>query len=102
MKPGLGKNRFGGQSITYWGLGMNRKWMQLDGMGDPGSGESSGRPGSDCVTICDRGPRFPAARAHGDLGNRRLNHRWMQFTKRKKADIVDTAVIAPTGGDARS
>lgn len=33
MKPGLGENRFGGTSITYWGLGTNRKWMQLETYG---------------------------------------------------------------------
>ncbi|TRX53612.1 DNA polymerase [Corynebacterium guaraldiae] len=33
VKPGLGENRFGGTSITYWGLGTNRKWMQLETYG---------------------------------------------------------------------
>lgn len=33
VKPGLGENRFGGQSITYWGLGTNRKWTQLETYG---------------------------------------------------------------------
>ena len=36
----------------------------------------------------------PAARARGDLGNRRLNHRWNQFKKRKKRPIVANAAIA--------
>ncbi|MDP9801516.1 DNA polymerase [Arcanobacterium wilhelmae] len=33
VKPGVGENRFGGQSITYWGLGTNRKWGQLETYG---------------------------------------------------------------------
>ena len=36
----------------------------------------------------------PAARARGDLGNRRLNIRWMQFKKRKKPNNVANAAIA--------
>ena len=36
----------------------------------------------------------PAARARGDAGNRRLNHRWNQFKKRKKANNVANAAIA--------
>ena len=36
----------------------------------------------------------PAARARGDLGNRRLNKRWMQFKKRKKPNNVANAAIA--------
>ena len=36
----------------------------------------------------------PAARARGDLGNRRLHHRWMQFKKRKKRPIVANTAIA--------
>lgn len=36
----------------------------------------------------------PAARARGDLGNRRLNKRWDQFKKRKKANNVANAAIA--------
>ena len=36
----------------------------------------------------------PAARARGDLGNRRLNHRWNQFKARKKRPIVANAAIA--------
>lgn len=33
VKPSLGENRFGGTSITYWGLGPNRKWTQLETYG---------------------------------------------------------------------
>lgn len=33
VKPGLGVNRFGGTSITYWGQGINRKWQQLETYG---------------------------------------------------------------------
>lgn len=33
VKPGLGENRFGGTSITYWGLGANRKWTKLETYG---------------------------------------------------------------------
>lgn len=33
VKPGLGVNRFGGTSITYWGQGINRKWRQLETYG---------------------------------------------------------------------
>ncbi|MBM7815725.1 transposase [Brevibacterium paucivorans] len=36
----------------------------------------------------------PVARARGDLGNRRLNKRWMQFKKRKKPNNVANAAIA--------
>jgi len=36
----------------------------------------------------------PAARARGDLGNRRLNKRWNQFKARKKANNVANAAIA--------
>ena len=39
-------------------------------------------------TICDRWDlASPAARARGDLGNRRLSHRWNQFKARKKRPI---------------
>lgn len=31
--PGTGINRFGGQSITYWGMGESRKWMKLETYG---------------------------------------------------------------------
>lgn len=33
VKPGLGVNRFGGTSVTYWGQGINRKWRQLETYG---------------------------------------------------------------------
>lgn len=33
VKPGLGTNRFGSTSITYWGQGVNRKWTQLETYG---------------------------------------------------------------------
>ncbi|MBS6275967.1 MAG: DNA polymerase [Actinomycetaceae bacterium] len=33
VKPGLGVNRFGGTSITYWGQGINRKWQKLETYG---------------------------------------------------------------------
>lgn len=33
VKPGLGTNRFGNTSITYWGQGLNRKWVQLETYG---------------------------------------------------------------------
>lgn len=33
VKPGLGVNRFGGTSITYWGQGISRKWQQLETYG---------------------------------------------------------------------
>ena len=33
VKPGIGVNRFGGTSITYWGQGINRKWRQLETYG---------------------------------------------------------------------
>lgn len=36
----------------------------------------------------------PVARARSDLGNRRLNHRWKQFKKRKKPNDVANAAIA--------
>ncbi|WCC80665.1 hypothetical protein O6R08_04050 [Cutibacterium equinum] len=36
----------------------------------------------------------PAARARGDLGNRRLHYRWDQFTKRSKPSNVADAAIA--------
>lgn len=36
----------------------------------------------------------PAARARGDLGNRRLNHRWNQFKKRKKKSTIANTAIA--------
>ena len=36
----------------------------------------------------------PAARARGDLGNRRLNKRWNQFKARKKTNNVANAAIA--------
>ena len=41
----------------------------------------------------------PAARARGDLGNRRLNHRWDQFKKRqKKPTIANTAIARELAG----
>ncbi len=36
----------------------------------------------------------PAARARGDLGNRRLHARWVGFIERKKKDTVANAAIA--------
>lgn len=33
VKPGLGTNRFGSVSISYWGQGLNRKWVQLETYG---------------------------------------------------------------------
>ena len=35
-----------------------------------------------------------AARAHGDLGNRRMNKRWNQFKARKKTNTVANTAIA--------
>ena len=36
----------------------------------------------------------PAARARGDLGNRRLHQRWEQFQARKKRPTVANTAIA--------
>lgn len=33
VKPGIGVNRFGGTSITYWGQGVARKWQKLETYG---------------------------------------------------------------------
>ena len=33
VKPGLGQNRFGGTSITYWGISTGRKWGRLETYG---------------------------------------------------------------------
>ena len=33
VKPGLGQNRFGGTSITYWGISTGRKWERLETYG---------------------------------------------------------------------
>ena len=33
VKPGLGQNRFGGTSITYWGINTGRKWGHLETYG---------------------------------------------------------------------
>ncbi|OFR00307.1 DNA polymerase [Alloscardovia sp. HMSC034E08] len=33
VKPGIGVNRFGGTSITYWGQGVSRKWQKLETYG---------------------------------------------------------------------
>lgn len=33
QKPALGENRFGGTSITYWGIGANRRFTQLETYG---------------------------------------------------------------------
>lgn len=33
VKPGLGENRFGGTSITYWGITTGRKWGRLETYG---------------------------------------------------------------------
>ena len=41
----------------------------------------------------------PAARARGDLGNRRLHHRWVRFDARhKKATIANTAIARELAG----
>lgn len=41
----------------------------------------------------------PAARARGDLGNRRLHHRWASFDARsKKATIANTAIARELAG----
>jgi transposase len=50
------------------------------------------RPGK---TIRDRWElATPAARARGDLGNRRLHARWVKFTDRKKKDTIANTAIA--------
>jgi transposase len=36
----------------------------------------------------------PAARARGDEGNRRLHHRWTQFTARRKRPVIANVAIA--------
>ena len=36
----------------------------------------------------------PAARTHGDQGNRRLPHRWVIFTERHKRHVVANVAIA--------
>jgi transposase len=36
----------------------------------------------------------PAARARGQAGNRRLNHRWQQFDDRNKRPVIANAAIA--------
>lgn len=33
MQPGIGVNRFGGTSITYWGQGVARRWQKLETYG---------------------------------------------------------------------
>ena len=33
VKPGLGENRFGGTSITYWGITTSRRWGRLETYG---------------------------------------------------------------------
>ena len=33
VKPGLGQNRFGGTSITYWGISTGQKWGRLETYG---------------------------------------------------------------------
>ena len=33
VQPGIGVNRFGGASITYWGQGVSRKWQKLETYG---------------------------------------------------------------------
>ena len=30
VKPHIGENRFGGESITYWGVGASKKWERLE------------------------------------------------------------------------
>ena len=35
-----------------------------------------------------------AARTRGDLGNRRLHHRWVEFTDRKKRPVIANVAIA--------
>ena len=33
VKPGIGKNRFGGESVTYMGVGSTKKWERLESYG---------------------------------------------------------------------
>lgn len=33
VKPRLGKNRFGGDSVTYEGVGTQKKWVRLESYG---------------------------------------------------------------------
>ena len=41
----------------------------------------------------------PAARARGDLGNRRLNARWVKYIDRKKkATVANTAIARELAG----
>jgi hypothetical protein len=45
--------------------------------------------------ICDRWDLAPAAaRVRGDEGNRRVHHRWVHFTARKKNPTVANTAIA--------
>lgn len=30
VKPRIGENRFGGESITYWGVGTSKRWEHLE------------------------------------------------------------------------
>jgi transposase len=46
-------------------------------------------------TMRDRWDRAPAtARARGDQGNRRLHHRWVTFTERRKRPVIANVAIA--------
>ena len=33
MKPRIGENRFGGESVTYEGIGTNKKWERIESYG---------------------------------------------------------------------
>ena len=33
VKPRLGENRFGGESVTYLGVGTGRKWERIESYG---------------------------------------------------------------------
>jgi len=58
----------------------------------PGHHRSRYRPGK---TMRDRWElASPAARARGDLGNRRLHARWVNFIDRKKKNTVANTAIA--------
>ena len=50
------------------------------------------RPGKTMRDRWDLAP--PAARARGDAGNRRLHHRWVVFTDRKKRPVIANVAIA--------
>lgn len=33
VKPRIGENKFGGESVTYMGVGMSKKWERLESYG---------------------------------------------------------------------